>query len=329
MTDKEKKTQSEKRIDENQRFKYIGFEVFPRKPKDLFKSDADREKFVESVKKKREKGELIREECTLIEDRVSMGERLVLAVASVVILIALFLPWYSVYTEVQETPAATATEAAPAAAPTDTLGIANEDVVVADSAAVAPSDAEGGVEAVVPPPADSTQVAEQTAQAEQQGDQSSGEEIIHGLISRARVERTYTRESAIGGLFSLGSVGSYVFGSGFILVITGILFIVMTLLAIALPVLTLYLVFGAKGTADQKALLMKKYLKLNWIPVGVFFLAMILSFFGASYGFGDPTAVFTSLGDSYGIATFMNSLSWGVFISLAAFILLAAKGIEI
>jgi hypothetical protein len=258
-----------------------------------------------------------------------MGERLVLAVASVVILIALFLPWYSVYTEVQETPAATATEAAPAAAPTDTLGIANEDVVVADSAAVAPSDAEGGVEAVVPPPADSTQVAEQTAQAEQQGDQSSGEEIIHGLISRARVERTYTRESAIGGLFSLGSVGSYVFGSGFILVITGILFIVMTLLAIALPVLTLYLVFGAKGTADQKALLMKKYLKLNWIPVGVFFLAMILSFFGASYGFGDPTAVFTSLGDSYGIATFMNSLSWGVFISLAAFILLAAKGIEI
>ena len=325
MTDKEKKTQTQKRIDENQRFKYIGFEVFPRKPKDLFKSDADRQKYVESVKKKREKGELLREECTLVEDRVSMGERLVLAIASVVILIALFLPWYSAYTEIEEKPAATAAAAAPA----DTLGIGNEDVVVADSAAVAPSDAEGGVEAVVPPTGDSTQVAEQTAQAEQQGAQSSGEEIIHGLVSRVKMVRTYTRTSAIGGLFSLGSVGSYVFGSGFVLVITGILFIVMTLLAIALPLLTLYLVFGAKGTPDEKALLMKKYLKLNWIPVGVFFLAMILSFFGASYGFGDPTAVFTSLGDSYSIATFMNSLSWGVFISLAAFILLAAKGIEI
>ena len=105
MTDKEKKTQTEKRIDENQRFRYIGFEVFPHKPKDLFKSDADRQKFVEAVKKKRQKGELLREECTLVEERVSMGEQIVLAVASVVILIALFLPWYSVYNEAPQKPA--------------------------------------------------------------------------------------------------------------------------------------------------------------------------------------------------------------------------------
>lgn len=325
MTDKEKKTQTEKRVDENQRFRYIGFEVFPGKPKDLFTSDADEQKFVESVKKKREKGQLLREECTLTEERISTGERIVLAVAAVVILISLFLPWYSVYNQEPQKPA---TEAAAVAAP-DTLGIANQDVVVSDSIAVPPSDVEGGVEAVVPPTGESTQVAEHTAQAEQQGAQSSDEEIIHGLTSRVRVIRTYTRLSAIGGLFSLGSVGSYIFSSGFVLVITALLFILMTLLAIALPLLTLYLVFGSKGTPDEKALKLKKYLKLNWIPVGLFVLAMVLSFFGASYGFSDPTSVFTSLGDSYGIATFMNSLSWGVFISLAAFILLASKGIEI
>ena len=84
-----------------------------------------------------------------------------------------------------------------------------------------------------------------------------------------------------------------------------------------------------KGTSDERALALKKSLKLNWIPVILFIVAAILSFFGAGYGFANASEMYTSLGNDFGIAALMNSLSWGVFVSLAAFILLAVKGIEI
>ncbi len=83
-----------------------------------------------------------------------------------------------------------------------------------------------------------------------------------------------------------------------------------------------------KGDADKQALALKKVLKYNWIPVILFSVAFILSFIGAEYGF-DSVAVFTSLGASYGPGVFMGTLSYGVVISLGAFILTALKGVEI
>ena len=44
MTDADKKSPQGNRIAEKQRYKYIGFEVFPGKPKDLFKNKAEQEK---------------------------------------------------------------------------------------------------------------------------------------------------------------------------------------------------------------------------------------------------------------------------------------------
>ena len=76
MADEEKKETSEKRINEKERFRYIGFEVFPGNPKDLFKSDAEKEKLVDAVISKRDKGEIIRDGCTLMVDRVSLVDRL-------------------------------------------------------------------------------------------------------------------------------------------------------------------------------------------------------------------------------------------------------------
>jgi len=113
-----------------------------------------------------------------------------------------------------------------------------------------------------------------------------------------------------------------------VLVLTGILFLVYTLLCIGLPAYTLYGLYGIKGDADSKALKLKKMVRLNWIPLLLFVVVLILSFFGAEYGF-NPADTYKSLGASYGPAALLSVISWGVIVSLSAFILIAVKGIEI
>ena len=102
----------------NQRFRYIGFEVFPREPKDLFRSEEEKRRLVEHVVEKRQRGDLLREECQLLEDRVSLVDRLALTLASLMILVSLFLPWYSFYNETIEQIVAKPAAAAPAVAET-------------------------------------------------------------------------------------------------------------------------------------------------------------------------------------------------------------------
>jgi hypothetical protein len=102
MAEGDKKSPGGSRITDKERYSYIGFEVFPGTPKDLFKSEAEKAQLVESVKSRRQLNETLREDCKLLEERVSSGERMVLAVASVVMFLALFLPWYSAFTVVQD-----------------------------------------------------------------------------------------------------------------------------------------------------------------------------------------------------------------------------------
>ena len=78
-------------VSDDQRFHYIGYEVFPGKPKDLFKSDQDKKTWVDRVLSKRDSGELSREHNTLMEQRVTMGEKLLMAVASLVLIASLAL----------------------------------------------------------------------------------------------------------------------------------------------------------------------------------------------------------------------------------------------
>lgn len=102
MAEGDKKSPGGSRISDKERYSYIGFEVFPGTPKDLFKSEAEKTKLVESVKARRQSNETLRDDCKLLEERVSSGEKLILAIASVVMFLALFLPWYSAYTVVQD-----------------------------------------------------------------------------------------------------------------------------------------------------------------------------------------------------------------------------------
>lgn len=322
---------STKRISERERFRYIGFEVFPGAPKDLFRSQGERDRLVDSVKEKRAKGEVIREDCKLLEQRVSFGERLVLTIACVVIIATLFLPWYSVYNETVISGGSAADMVVPAepmeSEPAATDVIAGEEAAGPGQAAVAETPAATGETTTGEPASEEAVTDEAPAEAEPVA-VTPTEEVLTSAVMRRKVEREHETLSGLGSLAAIGGAGSYIFSAGFALVITGILLILMTILSVVLPIFILYTVWGLKGDADTVALKLKRYLKLNWIPVLLFFAAFVLSFVGADYASG-TIGTFTSIGDTYGPGVFLGSISWGVLVSLAGFILLAAKGIEI
>ncbi len=318
MSEDEKKNKSSNRIDDKQRFNYIGFEVFPGTPKDLFTSEAEKAKYVDSLVARRNKGELIREDCTLMEERVSTLDRAILSIACVVILISLFFPWYSVYNAVEEV------YEAPAEAVADSLGLASTDSL---SMAVS-ADMQNDSATTLATTENASEGNTDNNQTSSASSGSSTEEVLHGYVAKKKINNVYEHVAGIGGLLAIGSVGSYLFSSGFILILTGVIVILLTLLSIGLPIYTLYGIWGVKGTADQRALTLKKILKLSWAPLALFVFAMFLSLFGAEYSF-DAESMYTSLGESYSIGVFLDSLSWGILVMLGASILVAAKGSEI
>jgi len=324
MADEEKVGGSDKRISDAQRMRYIGFDVFPGKPKDLFKTKGEKEKLVEAVLAKRSQGEVIREQCTLLESRVSFLDRMVLTVACLVIIGSLFIPWYSVYNERVDEETVPVTEVENA--------VADADAMMPDSAMLAMAD--GDSLAVATMATEETAVPEAETNPAEAGatasfhDEESGEEVIHGYVAKKKIVKEYDRLSGLGAIFALGSVGSAVFSSGGVLVITALLLLIYTLLCIALPAYTLYGLYGTKGNDDAKALKIKNILRYNWLPLILFVLVIFLSFFGAEYGF-NPEETYISVGTSYGPGALLGTMSWGLIISLGAFILVAAKGGEI
>lgn len=319
MAEDNKKKPSTKRISDEQRYKYVGFDVHPGRIKNQFKSDAERKKLIDRVREKRgHKSDLgaLRDDCMLLEPRVSMADRIVLAVACVVMVAALFLPWYGAYNqEVEESQVEEVAEVVDSTVVDDSL--------LTDSTALATTEDGGAVDES----GTAEGATEETALDDRYSD-APKEEVLHGYVARKKIIKTYSRLSGLGSLAALGSVGGYVFSSGFVLVLSGVMFLIMTLASLLLPAYTLYGLFGLKGTADQQALKLKAILKLNWVPVVIFTAVLCASFFGAEYGF-DAASMYHSLGDSYGVGAFMESISWGVFVTLGASIMLAVKGIEI
>lgn len=339
MADDKKKKGSSNRINEKDRMKFIGFEVFPGKTKDLFKSDAEKDKLIKNLQAKRASGEIIREECLLCEERVSTLDRFTLIIACLVIFGALFVPWYGVYNEIEKVSAITPDEQQTTAVEemdstalalsadsllTDSLGgmAAVVDSTITDIAATETAELmpEEEIDASAPEAEESPEVASQ-----QRG---KSEEIIHGYVAKKKFVKEYTRMSGLGSLISIGSVGGDIFSSGFVLIITGFLFLLYTLLCIGLPAYTLYGLFGLKGSTDEKALKLKKILKYSWLPLILFTCVFIFSFFGAEYSF-DAASTFSSLGSSYGVGTLIDTISYGIILTLCASILVAVKGMEI
>ncbi len=312
MSEKGHKEATHKKISERQRLKFIGFDVFPGEPKDLFQSEAEKQKLVNEVRARREHHDHLRGDCTLLEERVSPSDRIFLTIASAIMVLALFLPWYSAFNEIVEEPKPTqpiAQTAAPVESPEISSATLPADTLAATSAS--PSDT-------------SLAVVEEFAQTSTIGD----EELITTVMARKKIHKEYKRLTGLGAFLSIGIVGSYLFSSGIVLMLSAVLLIVYTLLCIGLPIYNLYGIYGLKGDADAQALKMKKMLRLNWLPLVIFTFGLILSFLGGSYSF-NAAEVFTSIGNSYSPMAFLGTLSWGVYVSLGCFILCAAKGAEI
>ena len=148
-------------------------------------------------------------------------------------------------------------------------------------------------------------------------------------LAQKGVVNDYYSVTGIGALLSLGTYSSKIFSSGIVLVITGILMIVYFLSCLVLAAINIYLLYGAKkGSSEEFVLYLKKMLRFNWIPVIIWLGMFILSFVGASYGF-DPSGMLQQVGDSYGIGAFIGLSSFGIYITLAAFLIVALKGKEI
>ena len=318
-------------ISDKQRFRYIGFEVYPGTPKDLFKNEKEKETYYERVRERDKKGETVRDNSTLVEERVSMTERVVLTVACLIILGSLWLPWYSGYTEVTEGDGTGAFDDMRDTLVVDTLNPVGSDTLDAAAAwdpdvgeAAPTNQAEAGNVAAGTEGENDT-----TAQAGAEAEiADTDEEIITGGIVRKRIVRDYDNVNWLQTLGILGDALGYIFASSFTLILSGILLLVYMLMTLVLPVFMLYVLFGTKAKGDDYALRLKKLLKVNWIPVLRLFVVFVLSFIGGNYGFDAPS-LYDSLGEDYGIATFANTARWGMFVSMVMFILLAVKAIEI
>ncbi|MCH8027563.1 MAG: hypothetical protein IID63_05505 [candidate division Zixibacteria bacterium] len=335
MTEEKKNLAARKRITEKERFSFIGFDVFPKDPKELFDSDAEKEMLLANVRARHDKHDHLRESCTLLEERVSFTDRIAVTVGAVMVFVALFLPWYSVYNEiVEDTPVAQAIEEPVVAS--DNPGEATIEDGTADPAAEDASEE-------VNPATEETEVADVSDAGEVTASPDDGEpvyspltiideeldgELITALVAKKSIHREYARLSGIGGIISFGSTGSYLFSSGISLILTVIIFIVYTLLCLGLPAYTLYGLYGIKGSPDEQALVLKKLLRYNWLLLILFLTGFTFAFFGSEYGF-DAAGAFTSLGDSYGIGAYLSVISPGVYVALAGSIICAAKGAEI
>ena len=318
MTEEKKNSETRKRITEKERFSFIGFDVFPNDPKELFDSDAEKEMLLAQVRARHDKHDHLRESCTLLEERVSFTDRIAVTAGAVLVFIALFLPWYSVYNEiVEDTPVAQVVEE-PLVTSDDPEEAAFEDGTADPAADPAAEEAAADLSAAAVSEEVSFATEEiQAADASEEGDAvaDDGEpvyspltiideeldgELITALVAKKSIHREYARLSGIGGIFSFGSTGSYLFSSGLSLILTVILFIVYTFLCVGLPAYTLYGLYGIKGSPDEQALVLKKLLRYNWLPLILFLTGFLFAFFGGDYGF-DAAGAFTSLGDSYGI----------------------------
>lgn len=329
MADEDKRSQSP---DENPlRFNYIGFDVFPGKPGNIFESDDERKSLIKKVMDKfsRSDGE-VRDRCTLLEERISVFEKWFLGFLAVIMLVAIFLPWFSGYYEIvttSEVPVAMVSEA-----PADSLALVEEgssaEALAGDTAEV--SEAEPTEEAASDTVEERLAAVGDSAQA---GDSAAVAGVLAGINGEAiKVTETsydYRTKTGIGALFSLGSYGSMLFSSGFVLIITSILMILYFLCCVGLAGFNLYVLFGVKkSSADEYALFLKEKLRYNWVPVYVWLAMFFLAFIGGSYGF-DSGNMLEQVGDIYGVSTFIGLSSYGIYLSLSAFLIMALKGKEI
>ena len=96
MEDQKQSKKTEEGISEDLRFKYIGFDVYPKKAKEFWKSEEERKKYLEEIKQKSSGSVVVERDHSLVRAEVfSKVDRMVLTITSFLLAVSLFLPWFS------------------------------------------------------------------------------------------------------------------------------------------------------------------------------------------------------------------------------------------
>jgi len=96
MADKNQNNKTEGRISEEMRFKYIGFDIYPKKAKKFWKSEEEKRRYLEEIRQKSSRAVLVEREHSLVRVAVfSKVDRMVLTITSFLLTVSLVLPWFS------------------------------------------------------------------------------------------------------------------------------------------------------------------------------------------------------------------------------------------
>jgi hypothetical protein len=96
MAQQTPKNEKEKKLTEDLRFKYIGFEIFPEKAKSFWRSEEEKKEYLEKVKEEGPQAGLLEREHSLVKVSVfSKIDKMVLSFTSFLLAISLFIPWFS------------------------------------------------------------------------------------------------------------------------------------------------------------------------------------------------------------------------------------------
>ena len=97
MEDQKPNRKAEKSVSEETRYRFIGFDVYPRKPKKFWKSEEEKRKLLEEVRRRGARTAVEERDHSLVRTSVfSKVDRMVLTVTSLLMTVSFFLPWFSV-----------------------------------------------------------------------------------------------------------------------------------------------------------------------------------------------------------------------------------------
>jgi hypothetical protein len=97
MVDQSQNKKGIEKLDDEIRYRYIGFDVYPKKSKEFWKGEGEKKNYLEEIKKRGFGSALAQSGHSLIRAVVfTKVDRLVLTVTSLLLTISFFLPWFSI-----------------------------------------------------------------------------------------------------------------------------------------------------------------------------------------------------------------------------------------
>jgi hypothetical protein len=154
--------------------------------------------------------------------------------------------------------------------------------------------------------------------------------ILAPFLPWFRVKTLYGTESFLGitGLFSLGGFWFYVSKmGGMIIPLSVYLLALLAFLSLGFGVWTLLTVYSKAPSQEAYLAKLKKVLKLNMIPLGVFLLIILLGLFGQRIPFGQHLGI-KDLTGQYSVVTLVQFSSVGLWMAFFGFMLNVNKAKE-